>query len=237
MRDLESRTYYELLGVEPDASVDQIKEAYREIARIYHPDSNFYSDIVEDTSTNEDSDVFKAITSAYQVLINEEKRRAYDDSLPKNLDSWDDDSEGLRSAVPDSGAGSFADKVRKPTETIPEEWRREREYFEAHYEEILRPAPHANLVGNTSKDESAPTDAQLNAQFESWEDAKSFAAGTRFGEIEHEVDGKVPYMTAPTRRAVRASAGFGGMDPMTALLYIGIPALLSIVLIELYLFL
>ena len=43
MLDTEHKTkksYYDLLGVPRDATVAQIKEAYREIARMYHPDSN-----------------------------------------------------------------------------------------------------------------------------------------------------------------------------------------------------
>lgn len=237
MRDLDSRTYYELLGVEPDATTEQIKEAYREIARIYHPDSNFYSDIVEDVAEEEDSDVFKAITSAYQILVSEEKRRAYDDSLPKNLDSWGEDEEAYR-AAPEQHFhdGTSSETVVKTADMIPEEWKREREYFEAHYEEILRPAPKADLVGASAEpktEESGEPDKE--GVYGDWEEPKPFVAGSRFGDLLVDGENKVPFMTAPTRRAVRHNWGMS-LDPMTAILYIGIPALLAIVLVEIYLF-
>lgn len=90
MADFASKTYYEILGVTPDASVDEIKEAYRQIARAYHPDSNFYDEIVSKAKDVPDSDIFKRITEAYNTLINEERRKEYDKLFPKGLRDWDD---------------------------------------------------------------------------------------------------------------------------------------------------
>ncbi|MFP4153449.1 MAG: molecular chaperone DnaJ [Alkalispirochaeta sp.] len=64
------RDYYEVLGVSRDASVEEIKKAYRKIAVQNHPDRN-----PGDTAAEER---FKEATEAYEVLANEEKRRAYD---------------------------------------------------------------------------------------------------------------------------------------------------------------
>ena len=92
MTSTESKNYYELLGVAPDATKDQIKSAYREIARIFHPDSNFYDEILgEIAAPSGDEQVFKRITEAYNVLVNEEQRAAYDRLIPKGLRSWDDE--------------------------------------------------------------------------------------------------------------------------------------------------
>lgn len=63
-------TYYHQLNVSPEASAQQIKEAYRRLAFEYHPDRN-----AGDSSAAEK---MKAINEAYAVLSNSEKRRQYD---------------------------------------------------------------------------------------------------------------------------------------------------------------
>jgi DnaJ-class molecular chaperone len=63
-------TYYQQLNISPDASSQQIKEAYRKLAFEYHPDRH-----AGDPSA---ADKMKAINEAYAVLSNPEKRRRYD---------------------------------------------------------------------------------------------------------------------------------------------------------------
>lgn len=65
----EKRDYYEILGIGRDASQDQIKSAFRNLARQYHPDVNPEPDAEEK---------FKEINEAFAILSDPEKRAAYD---------------------------------------------------------------------------------------------------------------------------------------------------------------
>lgn len=64
------RDYYEVLGVERNASADDIKRAYRRLAIKYHPDKN--------PDNKEAEAKFKECSEAYEVLSNPEKRKQYD---------------------------------------------------------------------------------------------------------------------------------------------------------------
>lgn len=65
-----SKDYYEILGVPRDASLEDIKKAYRRLAKQYHPDIN-----KDDPQANEK---FKEINEAYEVLSDPQKRAQYD---------------------------------------------------------------------------------------------------------------------------------------------------------------
>jgi len=64
-----SKSLYETLGVNENASADEIKKAYRKLARKYHPDINKEESAVEK---------FKEINAAYEVLSDAEKKQQYD---------------------------------------------------------------------------------------------------------------------------------------------------------------
>jgi len=65
-----TRDPYEALGVKPDASAEEIKKAYRKLAKKYHPDSTGGDKAKEDR--------FKEVSTAYDILGDPEKRAKYD---------------------------------------------------------------------------------------------------------------------------------------------------------------
>ena len=86
MADANKRDYYEVLGVEKNATPEQIKKAYRKLAKKYHPDMN----PGDDDAANK----FKEVNEAYEVLSDEDKKAKYDQFGFDGLD-------------PNFGAGGF----------------------------------------------------------------------------------------------------------------------------------
>ncbi|MEO0458603.1 MAG: J domain-containing protein [Cyanobacteria bacterium P01_A01_bin.114] len=69
-----SENHYELLGLKPGASVQQIRRAYRDRSKLYHPDTTELSDAVA-------TQKFQALNEAYATLSTPEKRLLYDQQL------------------------------------------------------------------------------------------------------------------------------------------------------------
>ena len=88
----DKRDYYEVVGVSRYATDDELKKAYRQLARQYHPDLH------PDDPTAEEK--FKEITEAYEVLSNSDKRQIYDQYGHDGLDN-----NGMGGA----GMGGFSD--------------------------------------------------------------------------------------------------------------------------------
>src|SRR3982751_1372491 len=67
---MDYKDYYSILGVGKNASAEEIKKAYRKLARQYHPDKNPGDAAAEER--------FKEVQNAYDVLSDGEKRKQYD---------------------------------------------------------------------------------------------------------------------------------------------------------------
>jgi curved DNA-binding protein len=93
------RDYYDILGVPRDASADQIKKAYRGLARKYHPDVNPGDKSAESK--------FKEAQKAYDVLGDPEKRKLYDQFGTAAF-------EGIGAAGPRSGAAEWTAQAAGP---------------------------------------------------------------------------------------------------------------------------
>lgn len=76
---MEFKDYYKILGVSPNASTEEIKKAFRRLARQYHPDMNPNDPQAEER--------FKEINEAYEVLSDPEKRRKYDE-MRRQYEAW-----------------------------------------------------------------------------------------------------------------------------------------------------
>lgn len=91
------RDYYEVLGLSKNASDDEIKKAYRKLAKKYHPDINKAADAEEK---------FKEINEAYEVLSDENKKAVYDQY---GFDGLDGNMGGFGGAGGFSGFEGFGD--------------------------------------------------------------------------------------------------------------------------------
>lgn len=92
------KDYYQILGVKKDAKADEIKKAYRRLARKHHPDVNPGDKVAEDK--------FKDVQEAYDVLSDEKKRKVFD-RFGYYADNLDPDSPFATGAASGGGTGGF----------------------------------------------------------------------------------------------------------------------------------
>jgi curved DNA-binding protein len=71
-----AESFYDILGVQKDASADVIRKAYRKLARKHHPDVN---------PDGKSEDQFKKVSAAYEVLSDDKRRAAYDEFGEESL--------------------------------------------------------------------------------------------------------------------------------------------------------
>jgi curved DNA-binding protein CbpA len=104
--------YYEILGLSNSANAQEIKNAYRKLAKLYHPDKN------PDNKNSEEK--FKHIKEAYEVLIDPAKKRKHDATLEYYLK--------LK-----SNTNALKTHRKKSYSDISAEEHKRRQYFQQHY--------------------------------------------------------------------------------------------------------
>ena len=96
------RDYYDVLGVSPDAGADEIKRAYRQLARRYHPD----------ISGDDRGLAFRELAQAYEVLRDPLRRRHYDAAVARPMPAEQQDWFADEVAIDFPSVSSVLDRMR-----------------------------------------------------------------------------------------------------------------------------
>lgn len=124
------RNYYDILGLQPEATPEEVKQAFRKLARQYHPDLNPGDKAAEDR--------FKLINEAYEILSDADNRAQYDQfarfwkrpgfqagakAVSRVWNGWGGDRQGDQNFSEFSDFNTFVDQMlnrRAPATTAPE---------------------------------------------------------------------------------------------------------------------
>ena len=145
------KNYYQTLGVDPEASLGDIKKAYRQYAKKFHPDKQNGDEFFEDR--------FKEIQEAYQVLSSEETRDDYDESFYSFYSSGEDKTskEDIENALREE----YEKKLRNQEAEFKRRERRIKEEFEAVHNQNKTPP---NKTASTTPNASVNKERQQTAK-------------------------------------------------------------------------
>ncbi|MBX2862615.1 MAG: J domain-containing protein [Leptolyngbyaceae cyanobacterium MAG.088] len=104
------KNHYELLGVKPTASAQEIRRAYRELSKLYHPDTTELSGAIA-------TQKFQALNEAYGTLSNPEQRLSYDHKIGYSrfyVSQSPKDLENGSSKTPFESRYSYLDPTDRP---------------------------------------------------------------------------------------------------------------------------
>lgn len=139
---MQNRNYYATLGVPRNASQEEIKKAFRKLARQYHPDVNPNNKGAEET--------FKHINEAYDILHDEEKRKAYDAQFSPTSRLWGNRNGSNRNSS--NSKSTVVERIRERTSPIanPRNPVSETERIRSQNTEAYRPGTTKTFKTTTS---------------------------------------------------------------------------------------
>lgn len=147
-------THYQTLGVTQDATADEIKQAFRRLARQYHPDRNKAADA---------GVKMQAINRAYDVLSNAQKRREYDRELYAQTRQYKQNHHSYKGRRQHNYQGGYEEAVRRATE----------EAFRRAYEEATRQKQTYQSQHNASAEAFARAQKEFIRAQAAYKSAKS----------------------------------------------------------------
>jgi DnaJ family protein B protein 11 len=147
------RDFYKILGINRNANTNQIKKAYRKLAKELHPDQN-----KNDPKAQEK---FQDLAAAYETLIDPEKRKIYDkhgeEGVQKNANMGGDPNDAFASFFGDffhfGGDGGHQDRNQRPRggDIVMDLYVSLEEVYSGNFIEIVRQKPVAKPAPGTRK--------------------------------------------------------------------------------------
>jgi DnaJ-class molecular chaperone len=165
-------TFYSILGVNQQASLEEIKKQYRLLAKKYHPDRNKSADA---------SDMFKKISTAYETLKDPQKREEYNQSLMYQSVYTGRNQDHTDNQWFSSDLDNLFDFIFKKTKEDPKRNARKKQQ-DQDINDILNGRYHRQTSNNAKNQQGFnfspehmfrdPTEEEMNVNFQSWDRTK-----------------------------------------------------------------